>query len=138
MATEAQGDRAQTMEAYKQALVNAALEHEQVVEFLEHLHRLLVKSERTDVEVTTETRLENDGVLVNVLITYDSIFPGQAAKDPERSAKMRQTETALLNMLREEEIKIGIGFLVGKYPTMKSYYVVFQATVTYQGEIVLA
>ena len=138
MATETQNARAQTMEAHKQALVDTALEHEQVIEFLEHLHRLLVKLERTDVEVITETRLENTGVSIGVLIKYDSLFPGQAAKDPERSAKMRQTETTLLNALKEEKIIIGTGFLEGGNQIMKSYYIVFRATVTYQGEILSA
>lgn len=135
MALEAQRDRTQKMELLKQALIDATLEHEQVVKFLEDLRNFLVRLERTDVEIITETRLKNDGVAVKVFITYDSLYNGQAARDPSKNTRMQQTEQVLLNALREEKINIGTGFLVGDGQSIKIHYTVYEATVNYQGEI---
>ena len=130
---ETQTSRAEAMEAHRQALIDAAIGHEQVIQFIEKLYEILARIGRKDVVVSTQARLENSGVLVKVAITYDIPKPGQQAYAPETNAILMQKERSLLGALREEKIKIGFGCV--DYHALQTDYVVFQGIVSYQGEV---
>ena len=138
MTTETNRSRAQLLEAHYQALVDAALQHEQVIEFLANLYALLWGLNRSDVEVRKEAWLENKGVIIKVTIGYDALYPGQAAEDPAKNARMQLEEATLLNALREGGVNIGNCFGVGRGGKTKTHYDVLRVTMNYQGEILPA
>ena len=133
MLTEIKTDRAERMEAHRQALIEAALEHERVIAFLAKLNEILTGLGREDIEIKVETYLKNNGVAVAVSVIYDSLYPGQARTDPQKNARMEQAEATLLDALRHEDITVKSSLVEGVGHIMRSHLFLLKARVDYQG-----
>ncbi len=123
------------MEGHRQALIDTALNHEQVVAFITELHVFLEKFGRPDIEVITEPRLSKDGVKIRVYVKFASLYPGEMARDPEKYHALKQASEQLLAALKTAGIRPRNSYLEGSNGSMKEYYLVFNSLVNYQGEI---
>lgn len=134
MVTETQLARAQAMEAHRQALIEVALGHEQVVEFLKKIHELLASLGRTDIEVKVQTHLKDDGVNVRTVLAYDSIFPRLGVANREEVAIKQRAEAVLVNVLKQAGIKLGVAMVIGTGTFVdRTHLTIFEGTVDYQG-----
>lgn len=129
-------ERAKVMESHRQALIDAALDHEMVLDFLTNLKALLVRLNRNDVKIITETWLGKNGVTIRITLEFEGpLYPGQASTDPAKDTELKLRKTALINELEASGIVIGTIFVSGQEYAMTSYFDVLRITVSYSGEI---